>query len=745
MSYCALSAHKVNLELGSTSTSSNAFPRTGISTAVQSALVIFMFGTIATPGMLLAQTIAAPAATLEAITVSGARSVSNPTPEAYAGGQVARGGQAGILGNLDNMDMPFTQTSYTSKLIADQQARTLGDVLKNDASVQVGNGYGNQAETFVIRGFPLNNDDLSFNGLYGILPRQILPVEMVERIEVFKGASAFLNGAAPGGSGLGGIINVQPKRAADTPLTRLNLDYTGRAQAGGGIDIGRRWGEDNQFGIRINAAHRDGETSIHDADMRSTVGTVGLDFRGDQVRISLDAGYQKVRFDNPRPTINITGAVPEAPSNSINYGQPWAYSDLESTFAVTRVEYDLTRNWTTYAAMGVSRDKESGDYSAPTINGDGTGTRGMLSVPFQRDTFTGEIGLRGQFDTGPIGHRVNLGYSALNKTERTAFEYISAGDANLYEEIHVPRPIGSVTGNMDDPNDSVRTKLRSVAISDTLSFLDDRVMLTLGARNQSLVSHNYDVASGAQTSKYDESVTTPVLGLVLRPWDTVSLYANHIEGLSEGGIAPPTADNPNEALAPYRTKQTEAGIKVDLDNFGGSLGVFQIKKPVAYLDQSTNIFGPAGEQNNRGIELNLYGEPLPGWRVLGGVTFMDPRLSKTVDSANDDNYAPGVPRFQGVVSTEWDIAQVPGLTLQASLLHHGSQYTSATNNYKVGSWTRVDLGARYATKIQGRNVVWRAGVDNIANRAYWASVAPQFGQITQGQGRTVKLTMSIDF
>lgn len=705
----------------------------------------FFFSAIATPYILQAQTIAPPAQTLSAITVPGVRSVSNPTPPAYAGGEVASGGQAGILGNLDTMDMPFTQTSYTSKLIQDQQARTLGDVLKNDASVQVGNGFGNQAETFVIRGFALNNDDLSFNGLYGILPRQILPVEMVERVEVFKGASAFLNGAAPGGTGLGGIINIQPKRAADTPLTRLNLDYASRSQVGGGVDIGRRWGDDNQFGIRVNAAHRDGETSIHDADMRSTVGAVGLDFRSDQVRVSLDAGYQKVHFDHPRPTINVSGAVPDAPSNSINYGQPWAFSDLESTFAVTRVEYDLNPNWTTYAAMGVSRDKESGDYSSPTVNGQGIGTRSLLSVPFQRDTFTGEIGLRGQFRTGTVGHRLNLAYSALNKTERTAFEFASAGPADLYQEINVPRPIGGISGNMNDPNVSLRVGLRSVAVSDTLSFLNDSVQLTLGARNQALASNNYDIATQAQTSKYDKSVTTPVVGLVLRPWDTVSLYANHIEGLSQGDVAGMTAANANEALAPYRTKQNEAGIKVDLENYGGSLGVFQIRKPVAYLDPATNIFGPAGEQRNRGIELNLYGEPVRGWRVLGGVTLMDPRLTKTSGGFNDDHYAPGVPRFQGVVSTEWDVRNVPSLTLQASVLHHGSEYTSVSNAYEIGSWTRVDLGARYATKIQGRNVIWRAGVENIANRAYWASVAPQFGQITQGAGRTVKLSMSADF
>lgn len=48
----------------------------------------------------------------------------------YAGGQVARGGRAGILGTNDNMDTPFSITSYTNELIQDRQARSVGDVLQ---------------------------------------------------------------------------------------------------------------------------------------------------------------------------------------------------------------------------------------------------------------------------------------------------------------------------------------------------------------------------------------------------------------------------------------------------------------------------------------------------------------------------------------------------------------------------------------------------------------------------------------
>ena len=120
----------------------------------------------------------------------------------YAGEQVARGGRVGILGNRDYMETPFTSTSYTSQLIQDQQARSVSDIVQNDPSVRVARGFGNMQELYVVRGFPLFSDDISYNGLYGLLPRQYVAAEFIERAEVFRGASAFLNGAAPGGTGL---------------------------------------------------------------------------------------------------------------------------------------------------------------------------------------------------------------------------------------------------------------------------------------------------------------------------------------------------------------------------------------------------------------------------------------------------------------------------------------------------------------------------------------------------------------
>ncbi|MCH3797048.1 TonB-dependent siderophore receptor, partial [Campylobacter jejuni] len=83
----------------------------------------------------------------------------------------------------------------------------------------------------------------------------------LERIEVLKGPGALLYGMTPGGS-VGGVINLVPKRAGDTPLTRLTAKFSADSELGAHLDMGRRFGRDDAFGIRVNAAKSDGRTTL---------------------------------------------------------------------------------------------------------------------------------------------------------------------------------------------------------------------------------------------------------------------------------------------------------------------------------------------------------------------------------------------------------------------------------------------------------------------------------------------------
>ncbi len=224
--------------------------------------------------------------TLPAVKVQGTQ---EPFPgdfaPAYGGGQVARGAKFGVLGNQEMINVPFSMTSYTSKAIEDQQAHSIGELLSHDPGVRPAFGFGNFSEVFVIRGFQLAGDDVSLNGLYGITPRQLVATEVLERVDVFKGANAFLNGASPTGSAIGGGINLELKRADDKPLTRVTVEGSGSGELGTHVDVGRRFGSEGQFGIRVNSAVRGGETSIDDEFRHNTSTAVSLDYRGDRLRL----------------------------------------------------------------------------------------------------------------------------------------------------------------------------------------------------------------------------------------------------------------------------------------------------------------------------------------------------------------------------------------------------------------------------------------------------------------------------
>ena len=711
-----------------------------------------LIGAMSAPAALAESPVNTPL-TLDPTAVSAEAPQHTALPAVYSGGQVARGAELGVLGNQDIMDVPFTMSSYTSQLIEDQQAESLGDVLLNDASVRQSFGYGNASQIFVIRGLPLTTDDVSYNGLFGVLPRQMISSDSLERVEVFKGPNAFINGVTPTGSGVGGGINLQPKRAEDTPTRRFTTDISNNGRIGEHLDLGQRFGAENQFGVRMNLAQREGDTAIDNENQRTKLFALGLDYRGDRLRVSTDFGYQKQRINGNRNTVYLGSAltdIPHAPDADHNYSQKWTSTDLEDTFGMARAEYDLSDHWTAYAAAGAKHTREVGDYSTPTlINSAGATTASNMFVAHDEDNRSAMAGLRGMFQTGPVSHQVNLGVSGIWTQQRSAYDLSGTFSNNLYDTVDVPKPAPGkyVGGDINDPGIVGKTINRSVAISDTLGFVDDRVLLTYGLRKQTLKVDGWNY-QGNRSAAYDESITTPVYGIVLKPWENVSVYANRIEGLAQGPTAPASAGgmpvtNAGEVFAPARSKQVEAGIKYDKGTFGASLGVYRIEKPSDGYTNADGTYVRQGTQRNRGVELNLYGEPIDGLRLLAGATLMDTELKGTKNGANDGNRAIGVPKFQYNLGADWDVPGLQGVALNARMLRTGGQYANEANTLSIPAWNRFDLGARYSFDVEQRAVTLRANLENVANTRYWASA--NGGYLSQGEPRLLKVSATVDF
>jgi len=661
----------------------------------------------------------------------------------------------GILGNQDYMDTPFTSTAYTSKLIQDQQARSVSDVLQNDPSVRVARGFGNFQELYVVRGFPVFSDDISYNGLYGLLPRQYVAAEFIERVEVFRGANTFLNGAAPGGGGIGGAINILPKRAPNEPLTRLTLGAENGGQGMIAADIARRFGEEQRFGVRLNAAKRAGETTVEDEDRSLDMFALGLDYQGDNFRISADIGHQYHFIDSPRPSVTPGSVIPSAPDAEDNFAQPWTYSKEKQTFGTFRAEYDFSDAVTGWLAAGMREGEEKNLLASPTYVGGGATSASLFENAREDDIWTGETGLRGRFQTGAVSHQWVTSAAIFDSEERNAYATSAAFAGDLYSPVDVARPPYATGpfasgGSLDDPGLVGHTRTQSLAIADTLGFMDDRLLVTLGVRRQGIEMRTYDYNSGDRASSYKRYENTPVTGVVYRLTDELSVYANYIEGLVKGDIAPAESGgapvvNAGEALAPYVAEQIEAGIKYDGGFVGGSLAVFSTDRPFSTIENG--VFTDGGEQRNRGIELSMFGEPLYGVRLLGGVTLLDAELTSTQDGLNEGNHAIGVPRTQANIGGEWDLPGVPGLTLTSRVLYTSSQYATLNNDLEIPSWTRLDLGARYRMVIDDHDVTIRARLDNATGRDYWASTGgyPGRNYLVLGAPRTLSLSATVDF
>ncbi|VXB83965.1 TonB-dependent siderophore receptor [Massilia sp. 9I] len=686
-----------------------------------------------------------PVATV--VVTASADASAQGLPSAYAGGQVARGGRLGLLGNVDIMDTPFNTTNYTLGIIQEQQARSVADVVQNDSAVRSARGFGNYQELYMIRGFPVYSDDMAYNGLYGLLPRQYIASELLERVEVLRGANSFITGAPPSSGGIGGAINLLPKRAANRPLTQVTAGVESGGQRYLATDVSRRFGSENRLGVRVNAVRRDGDTAVDRESRELSLYAVGLDYRGKGYRLSADIGHQDHQLRGARPSVTVSEPLPiiAAPDSDSNYAQPWTFSGERDTFGTLRAEADLPGGATAWAALGMRKGVEDNVISSPTVtalNGNTTMTR--FDNVREDDVRTGEVGVRTELKTGAVSHKLSTTASSFHAESKNAYAMsdFAGFPSNLYRPVDVAAPSNAffTGGKLDNPLLTQKTIASSLAIADTLGFLDERVLVTVGARYQKLKDYGYDYGTGAPNAAYEEGELTPAFGIVYKPAKGVSVYANYAEALQKGPVANGVnIINQGEIFPPFVSRQKEAGVKYDGGKLGMSAAVFTTSRPSGAV--VGNRFGIYGAQRNRGVELNVYGMPMQGLRVLGGLTLLD---AEELGSGKD---VIGVPKTQLNMGATWDVPGVQGLSLNARVLYTSKVVANAANTQQLPSWNRLDLGANYNLRVMERDVTLRARIENLTDKNYWASAGgyPGYGYLVQGNPRSLAVSATVDF
>lgn len=672
--------------------------------------------------------------------------------QADATGTYLQQAKLGALGEKKILNTPFSVQSYSQKTIQDQQATTIGDVLKNDASIRVTTNQGHLNENFKLRGFDVNHEDMSYNGMFGVAPYGRVPTELLESVTVLKGPNALVGGVAPTGS-VGGTLIANSKRA-DKELTQISASMEEKGYYQSGFDISRRFGAEKEFGVRVNGTYGDGEHYIEGMNDRHISGAIAADYTTDKLKINFDSYAIRDNRTGGSPAMIAMGGsgsvnkVLAAPKGDSNYF-PYLIGNTDSKFAGLSGEYKFTPDFKAFAGVGYAEKEYSGHLFGTRLvvkNEAGDATSQYYRVGSKEKNTAANLGFEGKFDTGSIKHTLGLRADYL---KRKYVQHASATSAAFSTNIYDPIADGGMPTTYPNVVPYADNEYVSYTLTDQISMLEDKLQLIVGARYQDIDTRNL-----VKASHYSDDKLSPSLGIVIKPFGkNLSFYASYVEGLSEGTTVDSTLKkdaNKGKTFAPYETKQYEIGAKYQTPNWLNTLAIYQIDKPSVmvspYTDASdsniTQITTDGAETRSRGIEWSFSGKLTDDLNLLGSLAYIDTEYTKDVSNKGNSIY--GVPDFTASLGLDYAIPYVEGLSVNTRVSYVGEQYLNSANTLTLPDFTIWDLGARYTTKIGGVNTTFLANIDNVTNKNYWEGVFNDNYAIV-GAARSYKLGVSFDF
>ncbi|WP_347556566.1 TonB-dependent siderophore receptor [Robbsia sp. KACC 23696] len=702
---------------------------------------------------------ATPAATtasdkaLPAVTVTAPGAGSATTADRY------RARTSSITGSDDAplRDTPASVTVMTSALIADQQAKRLSDVLRNDASV--GNAYApvGYYEDFTIRGFPIDlASAIKVNGMAASGEQQF-GLENKERVEVLNGLAGIESGVvAPGG-----IVNFVTKRPENVQSVTVGTDSRGSTSAA--VDLGRRFGQDNAFGFRVNAAQENTHSYVDGANGRRTFGSVALDWNlTPRASLQLDAEFQQLTQKSVSGYQLLGGTVvPSAASTSKLLGtQPWAKPTTTDALNLNgRFDYQFNDDWRAYVAVSRSRTMIDDNVAFAYGNSDGSspyffGTNGDFDVydfrspgEYRRNDEV-RSALVGSVNTGPVRHDLSVG---IDIQRRIVSMSTAVNDYVGSENIYGPDLTFDPSPNQAGPSyPQLDAWQYGVFATDKVSIGPHWQVLG-GGREVFLRQRSWSDIDTAATHT-DRTTFLPQLAVVYKPITPVSVYASYSRALSLGSQAPFRATNAYAFLPPLMSTQFEGGVKYDWrEALSVGLSVFTINKPFEFAAPDDSAAGYTfvqhGTQRNTGVELNVSGRASRDLTLNGSLAAIRARASGTGTADYEGHQVINVPALRATIYGDYAVHPLPGLHLLGGVVFSGSKTANEEGTASVPAYFVFNVGARYETRIGGHRTTIRLAVDNLFNKYYWQDAGEQQGDayLFLGAPRTARLSLTYDF
>lgn len=647
---------------------------------------------------------------------------------------------------------PFSAVALGNGQLSDAGIASLGSLTRMDASVgDAYNAEGYWAQVSV-RGFALDN---RFNYRRDGLPinaETAIALDNKERLEVLKGAS----GIQAGTSAPGGLVNLVVKRP-DRPVRNAKLGFSAGGSVLGAVDLSDRFGPDGTFGLRLNAAYEHLDPQVRDTQGHRSVLALAGDWRIGKDTL-LEAEFESSRQTQPSVAgFSMLGeTVPDAnridPRINLNR-QPWRQPvEMNGTTASLRLQQRLSADWRFTAHAMTQRLKSNdrtafpygvynADYECPQwcdrYAPDGSFSYWeYISDNERRSTDVLDLSVGGRVVTGAIEHRLQAGVTGSRYRGRfqdQVFDLAGPGLGNIDGSVDVPPSAGYTDANT---NRSERSTEWSV--KDAMKLAEDWSLWT-GLRHTQLerASERTSPASdGLRAISYRQSLTTPWLALAHQVNPNMLLYASWGQGM-ESEVAPNRAryTNAGQALPALKSRQFEAGIKRDGQNYDATLAWFDIDRPQAVDHGSCDADATCtreidGSARHRGLEARLAMRS-GSWAWQASAMWLDAERRGSSTPGVNGLRPVNVPKSTLRANATYRVAAVPGLEFSAALTaESGRMVLPDDNGVRIPGWGRVDIGAKWVQALgQATQVTWRAGIDNLADRRAWKESPYQFGHV----------------
>ncbi|MEZ8101858.1 TonB-dependent siderophore receptor [Vibrio bivalvicida] len=641
------------------------------------------------------------------------------------------------------LETPGQIAVIDEQLIDEQRASTLGEVLKNDASVSAG-GTGRNRERFSLRGFEVQSSSGFLRDGHQHWSHYRQPVELLERVEVVKGPSGLLYGV----SAPGGLINMVAKKPTYDTKVNVSQDVGSNDRSRTMVDVSGALNDDESLRARtvVSKESYSSWRTYGDGSKPQTerlVAGLFVDYDiNDDVTVSFH--YDKT---NDNGSVD-SGALYNLDGQRVGSAEhiwdaQWSKIENDVENIGFNVNANLSDVWAVNTGFNYQDFERTDIESYPDfseLDSNGTVGHGGSNRNDKWRFRTGYVDLVGNLELAGMSHQLLLGSNWLGYSYDRNQKGFNSQDVSPGESVGVPTYSGK---------DKV-----SHSSYDTWGFYAQD-LVTLSEQWQVLAGLRFD--RKVENGVAEENVS-PKLGVIFHPADNGSLYVSYSESFEPQGVVSSgsrTYTNDGAMLDAALGKSYELGTKWELlDNrLFVSGAVFDITKDNISMDVEDASSGDwtktqSGKQVHRGAELAAQGFVTDKLSLTGSAMYLDAKIE------NHENYAGNrpvdVPEFAASVWSNY--AATNEVDLNVGVIYEGSRYGDDANTFKKEGYTRIDMGVAYTYRYdENLDMITRLTVANVFDTEYLGgggttSSKHNYAQgVVIGEGRNYMATLQIKY